>query len=85
MKNRFGKYFARAKRGETIYVTHRGKSGAKLVPDEPPAKEAQTVEQVLDRLEAEGLIRRGRQPFRERRLVKAKGKPASRMIIEDRR
>ena len=85
LKNRLGRYLARARRGETILVTDRGKPVARLAPARAEAAPAQSLEELLDKLEAEGMLQRGRLPFREHQPVKSKGKPASRIIIEERR
>lgn len=84
LKNRLGRYLGLAGKGETIIVTDRGKPVARLVPPGPEIDKAYSVEDVLRRLEAEGHLRRGTQPFRRFKPIRAKGKPASQMILEDR-
>lgn len=83
LKNRLGKYLAHARKGETIVVTDRGEAVALLVPvkeiGEPEAK----LEARLRHLAAAGHLRLPTRPFREVTAVRARGKPASRIIIED--
>lgn len=85
LKNRLGKYLARVGRGETILVTDRGRPVAKLVPMEEGARPPITLDELLKKLEAEGHLRLGTRPFKRFKPIRAKGKPASQMIIEDRR
>jgi len=84
LKNRLGRYLGMVGRGETIIVTDRGKPVARLVPPEPKPEETYSVEDLLRRLEAEGHLRRGTGKFKAFKPVVTKGKPASRMILEDR-
>jgi len=85
LKNRLGKYLARVASGEVIIVTDRGKPVAQLGPAPSSANGPQTVDQLLQKLAAEGHIRLATRPFEEFKPVRAKGKPASQIIIEDRR
>lgn len=86
LKNRLGRYLAQVERGETIVVTDRGRPVAKLGPVVPPEDaHEKTVDDILHELAAQGHIRLATRPFADFKPVKAKGKPASRMIIEDRR
>ena len=57
LKASLSKYLARVKAGEEVIVTERGAPVAKLVPI-PPAEGDE--EQRLERLEREGVIKRGR-------------------------
>jgi prevent-host-death family protein len=84
LKNRLGRYLGLVGKGETIVVTDRGKPVARLVPPEPEPGTPYSVEDVLKRLEAEGHLRRGTGKFRPFKPVVTRGKPASRMILEDR-
>lgn len=43
--------------GESIEITDDGEPVARLVPTQPPQRE--TEDEMLDRLEREGIIRRG--------------------------
>jgi prevent-host-death family protein len=84
LKNRLGRYLGLVGRGETIIVTDRGKPVARLVPPEPEPKTTYSIEDVLKRLEAEGHLRRCTGKFRPFKPVVTRGKPASKMILEDR-
>ncbi len=84
LKNRLGRYLGLVGKGETIIVTDRGKPVARLVPPEPEPEKQYSIEDLLKRLEAEGHLRRGAGKFRPFKPVVARGKPASRMILEDR-
>jgi prevent-host-death family protein len=53
MKSRLGEYVRRAGRGETILVTDRGKVVARLTP--PEADDSKNAD-IIERLEADGLI-----------------------------
>ncbi|HTT32852.1 MAG TPA: type II toxin-antitoxin system prevent-host-death family antitoxin [Methylomirabilota bacterium] len=84
-KNRLGRYLRAVRRGETLVITDRGTPVAKVTPaDDRPGAQAD-IWARLEELEAQGLIRLGRGPLTPFRPVKSKGKPASQMIIEDRR
>jgi len=86
VKNRFGSYLARAKKGEVILITNRGKPVARLGPVHGTDDSRPTLDQILKRLAAQGHLRlatgRRVRPFKP---IRVKGKPASQMIIEDRR
>ena len=84
LKNHLSKYIHRAEKGEDVLVTDRGKPVARI---SGMSDEASRIEEGLRRMETEGLLRR---PTKSRRrkpwpLVKLPGKPASEMVIEDRR
>lgn len=83
-KNRQGHYLRRVRKGETIVVTDRGKPVAKVEPvvDEAPTRAG--MEERLRELAAQGHLHLGTKPFARFELVRARGKPASRMILEDR-
>lgn len=82
-KNRQGYYLRRVKKGETLLVTDRGKPVAKISPvdtNSPPG-----VDEILRQLAAQGHIRLGLGgPLPSFKPVRARGKPASQIIIEDR-
>ena len=84
LKNRLGRYLGLVGRGETIIVTDRGKPVARLVPPSPKRVDAVDLEEVLEQLEAEGHLRRGSGHYVTFKPVRKKGKPASKMILEDR-
>ena len=85
LKNRLSKYVARARKGQTIVVTDRGEPVAKLGPVASSAEPPKTIDDLLRVLAAQGHIRLATAPFAPGKPARAKGKPASQMIIEDRR
>ena len=84
-KNRQGHYLKRVRRGETLLITDRGKPVAMVEPINNNAGELAGLEERLRQLEAQGHLRLGKRPFTPFEPVRAKGKPASQIIIEDRR
>ena len=84
LKNRLGRYLKMVGKGETLIVTDRGKPVARILPPGPREGEARDLEGILRQLEAEGHLRRGTGRFRRFKPVRIKGKPLSRMILEDR-
>jgi prevent-host-death family protein len=84
LKNRLGRYLGLVGKGETIIVTDRGKPVARLVPPSPTREEPVGLEEVLRQLEAEGHLRRGSGRYAKIKPVRIKGKPASRILLEDR-
>jgi prevent-host-death family protein len=84
-KNRMGRYLLAVRKGQTLLVTDRGKPVAKVSPPDENGDSELTFSDVLKKLEAEGKIRLPKRPLRKFRAVPTRGKPASQMIIEDRR
>lgn len=84
LKNRLGTYVRQVRRGATIVITDRGQPVARIVP-EPETPRGKSLEDLLQELAAAGHIRLGTRPFAKVKPVPARGKPASQMIIEDRR
>jgi prevent-host-death family protein len=87
LKNRLGRYLSAVRKGQSLLITDRGRTVAKLSPPDPQEEQEkdQTL-QVLESLEKQGLIKIGRKPFRKIRPLRGRGgKSASEMIIEDRR
>ena len=84
LKNRLGRSLKMVGKGETFIVTDRGKPVARILPASPRGEEAPDLEEILQQLEAEGHLRRGTGRFRRFKPVRIKGKPLSRMILEDR-
>jgi prevent-host-death family protein len=86
LKNRLGQYLGLARRGETINVTARGKSVARILPPLPEEDKSDDWERLLRRLEAEGHMRRAAGTLKRRTFkpIVTRGKPASRMVMEDR-
>ena len=84
LKNRLGRYLGLVGKGETIIVTDRGKPVARLVPPTPEREDAVGLDEILKKLEAEGHLRLGTRPFRRFKPIRTKGKPASKIVLEDR-
>ena len=84
LKNRLGRYLGLVDKGETIIVTDRGKPVAHLIPPMWETAKTYSLDDVLQRLEAEGHLRRGTRPFKRFKPIRVKGKPMSQMILEDR-
>jgi prevent-host-death family protein len=88
LKNRLGRYLGVVKKGGAILVTDRGKPVARLMPASDELNSPSQMDVLLRQLEAEGHVRLAGKPgraWKARKLIRAKGKPASQMIIEDRR
>ncbi len=84
-KNRLGRYLQAVREGQTLIITDRGKAVAEVTPASQKDAAASTVDEKLRELNARGLIRLATKPFPKFRPAKSKGKPASQMLIEDRR
>ena len=84
LKNRLGRYLGLVGKGETIIVTDRGKPVARLLPLEQERENGRSLSDHLKQLEAEGHIRLGTRAFRRFKPIPTRGKPASKMILEDR-
>jgi prevent-host-death family protein len=84
LKNRLGRYLRLVGQGETIVITDRGKPVAHLAPTTPRRESGRSLDEVLKQLEAEGHVRLGTRPFKKFKPIRMKGKPASRIILEDR-
>ena len=84
-KNRMGRYLRAVRNGQTLIITDRGKAVAQVAPPTEAAENQDSIENRLRELEAQGYIRLGKRPMRPFRAVPSRGKPASEMLIEDRR
>ncbi len=84
LKNRLGRYLKLVGKGETLIVTDRGKPVARIVPTDSNGGENRSVDEVLKQMEAEGHLRLGTRPFKRFKPVRLKGKPLSKIILEDR-
>jgi antitoxin (DNA-binding transcriptional repressor) of toxin-antitoxin stability system len=84
-RSRMGQYPQAVRKGQTLIITARGKAVAQVAPAVEKGPAANTLEERLKELDAQGLIRLAKGRLREFRAVKSRGKPASQMIIEDRR
>ncbi len=84
LKNRLTHYLRRAKQGEEVIVTERGKPIALLQPIQS-AKQVMSREARLAQLAAQGFLTLPTREPSRLRPIRAKGPLASRMILEDRR
>ncbi len=87
-KNRLGRYLAAVRRGQSLVITDRGRAVAKLTPPDPDDAIDDEIEARLPQLHDQGLIRlpeRRTRKSKKFKPIRAGGKPASQMIIEDRR
>ncbi len=84
-KNRMGRYMKIIRKGQSLLVTDRGKPLAKVCPPDPEVNPEPTITDVLKRLEMEGKIRLAKGHIGKFRAIPTRGKPASEMILEDRR
>ena len=81
LKNRLSHYLARVREGEEIAVTDRGHEVAVI---RPPARSA--AQRGLERLRDEGAVRwGGGRPTAPAHPVRGRGRPASELVLEDRR
>lgn len=84
-RDRLTRYVARVRRGGRVVVTDRGRPVAVLIPYKA-ADQTTRDEEALARVLASGHVTPAQQPLRTGfKPVRGKGKPASRIIIEDRR
>ncbi len=86
LKNRLSAYMRQVRRGASFLVTDRGKPVARIAP--PPSEaEPRTMDQILQELAAAGHLRLAEKPgpLPDFDPIPSTGKPASQMIIEDRR
>lgn len=85
LKNRLTQYLVRAKRGEEVIVTERGKPIA-LLQSIQSVERPQSLEARLAKLAAQGVVTLPtRKRLKKVRLVKVSGRPISKTILEDRR
>ncbi len=85
LKNRLTQYLVRAKRGEEVIVTERGKPIA-LLQSIQSVERPQSLEARLAKLAAQGVLTLPtRKRLKKVRLVKVSGRPISKTILEDRR
>ncbi len=84
-KNRMGRYLSAVRKGQSLLITDRGRPVARVTPPDRKERPEESVEDRLRELEAQGLIRLGKRPLRSFKAVASRGKPASQMLLEDRR
>jgi antitoxin (DNA-binding transcriptional repressor) of toxin-antitoxin stability system len=84
-RNSLTRYLRLAEKGQAVLVTSRKHPVA--IIQKPDRVSAQTEEEIIAALVAEGKLLPGAKmgPFKPFKPVRVKGKPASQMIIEDRR
>ena len=85
LKNNLTRYLRLVESGQSVLVTSRRRPVAVL--KKPERNSARTEEEILAALVAEGKLLPAAEPgpFRRFKPLKMRGKPLSRMIIEDRR
>ena len=85
LKNSLTHYLRLVEKGQSVLVTNRNRPVAVL--KKPDRRSARTQEELIAALVAEGklLPAANPAPFKPFKAVRVKGKPVSRMIIEDRR
>ena len=85
LKNSLTRYLRLVEKGQSVLVTSRNRPVAVL--KKPDRRSARTQEEVITALVAEGklLPAAAPGPFEPFKPVQVKGKPVSRVIIEDRR
>ncbi len=83
LKIRLSSYIRRVQAGERVRVTARGRTVAVL---SPPAELSSPARRQMEELARSGLLilGNGRKPLGLNPPVRVKGKPLSRIIIEDR-
>lgn len=85
LKDRLTHYLRLTRQGDEVIVTDRGVPIAIIQPlnDTVPLS---SLEARLARLQAQGIaLAPGREPLRRVRRATARGRPLSRLVIEDRR
>lgn len=85
LKNHLTHYVRRAKQGDEVVITERGRPVAILhsIESEGPA---QSLDARLGRLASQGLIALpAHKPLKRLRLAKTSGRPISKLIVADRR
>jgi len=85
LKNRLGMYLALVKQGQSLLITERGRPVATLTQPAAANSQSRTVDQILGELERRGGLQRAKRRIRPFSPLKTRGKPASQIIIEDRR
>ncbi len=84
IKNNLSRYLAKVKSGEEILITERGKPVARIIKENEGSRSTRAA---LSLLIQKGLITLPTQSLPRENLspIKVSGKPASKMVIEDRR
>ena len=84
VKNNLSRFLTRVKEGEEILITDRGKPVARIIKEKQGSK---SVREALGDLAFKGMIVLPTRGILKKSFspLKTKGKPASEMVIEDRR
>ena len=84
LKNNLSRYLARVKMGQDILITERGKTIARIIREDPKNS---SIRIALTSLIENGQIILPSHKIKKDGLsiVEATGKPASKMVVEDRR
>ena len=84
LKNNLSRYLARVKMGQDILISERGKTIARIIKEDPKNS---SIRVALTPLIEKGQIILPSHKIKKESLspVKATGKPASKMVVEDRR
>ncbi len=85
LKARLGRYLKRVRAVAVNLVTDRGTQVVRLIPTDAAGSSSATLEDLWAQMEAEGNLRRTVKPVASFNPVRAKGKPASRIILEESR
>jgi prevent-host-death family protein len=81
LKNRLSSYLERVKSGEKLAVTERGRIIAYIISSE----KSPAYEELIQFVREDKAVWNGGKPAGSAKPVPAKGKPVSRIVIEERR
>jgi prevent-host-death family protein len=81
LKNKLSHYLDRVKKGENLAVTEHGRTIAYILPSEKIPEHEDLVRLVREDL----AVWKGGKPKGSTNLAKVKGKPLSKVVIEERR
>ena len=81
LKNKLSRYLEKVKEGQTLAVTERGKVIAYIFP----AEKSPDYEELIRMVREEKADWSGGKPSGSSKLVEAKGKPVSEIVIAERR
>jgi prevent-host-death family protein len=81
LKNKLSLYLEKVKQGEKLAVTERGKIIAYILPSE----RSPDYEELIQLVREDKAVWKGGKPEGSARPAAAKGKPVSRIVIEERR
>ena len=81
LKNRLSHYLDRVKRGEHLAVTEHGRIIAYILPSD----KSKEYEELIHMVKEDLAVWKGGKPMGSAKPVKTKGKPISKIVIEERR